>query len=138
MTTGFFSWVSMDIFKVIGVAVVGAVISVFLKSTKPEFVVFTVMAVGIMLLIFVLNSLTDVMDAFSSVVSKTNIDEGIFSGILKIIGIGYLTEYSSEVCNDMSCSSIAGKIQLAGKITIFLMALPVVTAFVEMLSKLAG
>jgi stage III sporulation protein AD len=127
----------LDIFKVIGVGIVGAVIGVFLKDGKPEFVIFSVMAAGVMILIFVLNSLTDVIDAFNTLVNKTNIDERLFSGILKIIGIGYVTEYSAEVCNDMNCASIAGKIQLAGKITIFLMAMPVMTAFIDVISGLA-
>jgi stage III sporulation protein AD len=128
----------LDIFKVIGVGIVGAVIGLFLKDGKPEFVVLSVMATGVMILIFVLNSLTDVVDAFNALVQKTNIDERLFSGILKIIGIGYVTEYSAEVCNDMNFASIAGKIQLAGKITIFLMALPVMTAFIDVISGLAG
>lgn len=128
----------MDIFKIVGVAIVGAIVSVFLKDGKPEFVVFAVMATGVIILIFVLHSLTDVIDAFNNIVKKTDIDEGLFSGILKIIGIGYITEYSAEVCDDMNCKSISSKIQLAGKITIFLMALPVMTAFIELLSKLSG
>ncbi|MDR1940313.1 MAG: stage III sporulation protein AD [Clostridiales bacterium] len=126
----------MDIFKIIGVGIIGAIVSVFLKESKPEFVIFCVMAAGVMILILVLNSLTDVIDAFNLIVGKTNIDESLFSGILKIIGIGYLTEYSSEVCEDMKCGAIASKIRLAGKITIFLMALPVMTAFIDVLSKL--
>jgi stage III sporulation protein AD len=128
----------MDIFKVLGVGLIGALIGLFLKDGKPEFVIFSVMATGVMILIFVLNSLTDVVDAFNALVDKTNIDERLFSGILKIIGIGYVTEYSAEVCNDMNFASIAGKIQLAGKITIFLMALPVMTAFIDVISGLAG
>ncbi|MDR3263529.1 MAG: stage III sporulation protein AD [Clostridiales bacterium] len=128
----------MDVFKIIGVGIIGAVISVFLKDGKPEFVIFTVMATGIIILIFILHSLTDVIDAFNSIVIKTNIDEKLFSGILKIIGIGYITEYSSEICSDMNCGSISSKIQLAGKITIFLMALPVMTAFIDIISGLAG
>ena len=128
----------MDIFKIIGVGIVGAIISLFLKDSKPEFVIFCVMATGMMILIYVLHSMTGVVDAFSSIVNKTNIDEELFSGVLKIVGIGYLTEYASEICKDMSCGSVANKIQLAGKITIFLMALPVMTAFVDVIGKLAG
>ncbi|MDR2047009.1 MAG: stage III sporulation protein AD [Clostridiales bacterium] len=127
----------MDIFKVAGVGVIGAVIGVFLKHGKPEFAIFGVMAAGVMILIFALYSLTDVIGAFGALVEKTNIDERLFSGILKIIGIGYITEYSSEICNDMNCGSIASKIQLAGKITVFLMAAPVMTAFIDIISRLA-
>ncbi|MDR1906552.1 MAG: stage III sporulation protein AD [Clostridiales bacterium] len=128
----------MDIFKIIGVGIIGAVISVFLKESKPEFVIFAVMTAGVTILIIVLNSLTDVIDAFNVIVNKTNIDESLFSGILKIIGIGYIAEYSAEICGDMNCASIAGKIQLAGKITIFLMALPIMTAFIDVISALGA
>lgn len=43
----------------------------------------------------------------------------MFSLVLKIIGIGYLTEYSSSLATDAGCASIAQKLQFGGKIVIF-------------------
>ena len=40
--------------------------------------------------------------------------------ILKVLGISYITEFASAICQDAGEKSIAGKIELAGKVAIFL------------------
>ena len=58
--------------------------------------------------------------------------------MLKIIGIGYLTEYSSSLANDAGCPSIAQKLQFGGKIVIFLMSISIVTSLIDVVSALAS
>ena len=50
----------------------------------------------------------------------------MFSTLLKIVGVGYLIEFSASVCIDSGNSSIADKVVLAGKILIFSMSLPII------------
>ena len=57
--------------------------------------------------------------------------------MLKVIGIGYLTEYSASVATDAGCASVAQKLQFGGKIVIFLVSMSVVTALVDVVSGLA-
>ena len=55
--------------------------------------------------------------------------------ILKALGIAYITEFTSELCLDAGEKSIAGKVELAGKIVIFFLALPVFTSLLELLNQ---
>lgn len=128
----------MDIFRVIGVALIGGIVTLLLKQVKSEFSVLSVMASGIIILILVLNSLTDVIFAFNRIVDSAGIDSGLFSALLKIVGIGYVTEYSASLCDDMGVGTLGKKIQLAGKISIFLMALPIVTSLIDVISDILG
>jgi stage III sporulation protein AD len=125
----------MELIKVIGVGIIGAVIAVTMKNWKNEFSVYIVLATGMLILIYALSFLNEVITAFNGIVDKTNIDSELFSGILKIIGIGYITEYSHNICTDCNAESIGNKIELCGKITIFLMALPIITTLVDVLIK---
>lgn len=127
----------MEIFKIVGVGVIGAVIAGFLKTAKSEFSVFAVLATGMIILIMLINSMADVVEAFYDIVNKSGIPDKLFEGILKIIGVGYLTEYSAGICEDYGTSGIAKKLQLAGKIVIFLMALPILTNLIDVVGKLA-
>jgi len=107
-----------------------------LKKDKPEFALLVTVSSGVILLLMILSSLTGAVTAFDTLVSKTGVDQNLFSGVLKIIGIGYVTEYASAICEDYGSRSTSNKIQLAGKVTIFLMALPVVNALVESVKEL--
>ncbi|MDE5617915.1 MAG: hypothetical protein K2I79_00320 [Clostridia bacterium] len=128
----------MDIFKVIGIGILGAIVTLMLKNTQSSYAVLAVIATGIVILIIVINALGQVIVAFEEIVDKTNLNSTLFATLLKIIGIGYLTEYSVNLCNDLDCTSIGKKISLAGKITIFMMAMPIVTAIIKTVAGLVG
>lgn len=126
------------IFKLIGIAVIGVIVVTLLRSAKPEFAVFATIATGVVMVITMLSALRDVIIAFDSIVQKSGIDDKVFSAVLKIIGIGYLTEYSSSLANDAGCPSIAQKLQFGGKIVIFLMSISIVKSLIDVVSALAS
>ena len=126
------------IFKLVGIAIIGVIVVSLLKTAKPEFAVFATIATGVVMVVTMLSSLQSVILAFDGIVKKSGIDDGIFTAVLKIIGIGYLTEYSASVATDAGCASIAQKLQFRGKIVIFLMSISIVTALVDVVSALVN
>ena len=52
---------------------------------------------------------------------------------MKIVGINYVTEFGVGVLNDFGSSSLADKVALGGKITIFSLSLPIIESFLELL-----
>ncbi len=126
------------IFKLVGIAIIGVIVVSLLKSAKPEFAVFATIATGVVMVVTMLSALQNVILAFDDIVQKSGIDDGIFTAVLKIIGVGYLTEYSASVANDAGCGSIAQKLQFGGKIVIFLMSISIVAALVDVVSALVN
>ncbi|MBO4380758.1 MAG: hypothetical protein J5815_01230 [Clostridia bacterium] len=126
------------IFRLVGIALIGVIVVLVLRTAKPEFAVFVTIATGVIMLVTMLSSLTQVILAFDDIVAKSGVDEEVFSSVLKIIGIGYLTEYSSSIANDAGCASIAEKLQLGGKIVIFLTSISIVTSLVNVVSQLVS
>ena len=126
------------IFRLVGIAMIGVIVVALLKSAKPEFAVFATIATGVVMVVTMLGALQDVILAFDGIVKKSGIDDGIFTAVLKIIGIGYLTEYSASVATDAGCASIAQKLQFGGKIVIFLMSISIVTALIDVVTALVN
>lgn len=124
----------MDIFRIIGVGIVGAICALVLKNTQSQYAVMATLATGVIILIVTLQSLGSVLIAFREIMDRTGVDATIFGILLKIIGVGYLTEYTSGLCADLECASIGKKIAFAGKIAIFLLALPIVRALIELVT----
>lgn len=56
--------------------------------------------------------------------------------ILKIIGIAYIAEFASQITKDAGQGAIASKIELAGKILILAMAIPILTLLIETIIQL--
>lgn len=123
----------MEIFKVIILGLIVSILAVFLKQVKSEYALICVIVGGVLILGYILNSIVDVLSFFDNVVTKTGINRELFVAMLKIIGVGYLVEFSASVCRDSGNSSIADKVVLAGKIMIFMLSLPIVSSLFNMI-----
>ena len=126
----------IEIFKIVGIGLTLAVAVVIIRQTRPELSSVVLIAGGILLSLYIVDLLEDVFGVFSKILETTHIDSALFVALLKIVGIGYLTEFASSVCIDSGNSSIAQKLQLAGKLMIFVLAVPIITKLVDLLVDL--
>ncbi len=117
--------------KIIGIAIITTVAVLIIKQLKPELAVVVGLAGSIIIVIIIVNMLGSVFNIFDGIVERTGVDKELFVVVLKIIGIGYLTEFSANLCLDAGVNSMADKIMLAGKVVIMLMALPIINNLLE-------
>ena len=123
----------MEILKIIGVAFVTSIASILLKATKPE-MSFVVTVTGVVvILLFIMDSLQNTVGIFMEVAKLTGIENGLIKILIKIVGVGYLTEFAVGVLNDFGSSVVADKVIFAGKITIALLSLPVLEGLLRMI-----
>ena len=121
-----------DIFKIIGVAFITAISAVILKGTKPE-LSFAVTIVGILIILtFISEMIQGTMTIFTSISQIAGIENGLLKMLLKIVGVGYLTEFAAGLLTDFGSNSIADKVTLAGKVAIVLLAIPVVESLLQL------
>ena len=122
----------MDIFKIIGVAFVTAITSLLLKSSKPE-LSFAVTITGvIVILLFIFDALKNTIGIFLTISQMTGIENGLLKILVKIVGIGYITEFAAGILNDFGSNAVADKVTLAGKIAIVMLSLPVVESLLTL------
>ena len=123
----------MEIFKIIGIAFITAICTLIVKATKPElsFAITTIGVVVIVLQIF--NSIPQISNFFHQVSEISGIENNIVKLLLKIVAIGYVTEFSSDLLVDFGSASLADKVILAGKITIIVLSLPVFESLLKLI-----
>ncbi len=121
----------MDIFQLIGIGLAGAVASVILRQTRPEFALVVTVATGGLLLAFVITGLGGVAEELREVVELGGIDNKYFMALIKIIGVSYITEIASELCRDSGAGAIAVKLEMVGKVFIMILSMPIIKGFLE-------
>jgi stage III sporulation protein AD len=126
----------MDITKIIVIALVGVVAIVLLRQLQPELATVFSIAIGVICVTLILNELFDIVYVFYDLSEVAGVDKQSFSAVIKIIGIGYLTEFCNNICIDAGCKSIGDKILLAGKVSIMLVALPIITQLMNLVVSL--
>ncbi|MFA5449988.1 MAG: SpoIIIAC/SpoIIIAD family protein [Clostridia bacterium] len=119
------------IFKVIGIALIGVLTVTALRQVKPELAIFAGVAASVVIILEVMGEVTQIISVFQGVGEGGEVTNGIFKSITKIIGIGYITEYSASICEDYGSQSIAKKVQLAGKVSIFGLAIPIILSIID-------
>lgn len=123
----------MEIFKIIGVAFVTSIAAILLKGTKPE-LSFAVTVTGvIVILLFIIDSLQGTVGVFMQLAQLTGVENGLIKILIKIVGVGYLTEFTAGILNDFGSAAVADKVVLGGKITIVLLSLPVLEGLLQMI-----
>ena len=118
----------MEIMKIIGVAFITTIAAVLLKSTKPE-LSFAVTVTGvIVILLFIVDALENTLTVFTAIAEITGVENGLLKILLKIVGVGYITEFGAGILNDFGSNAVADKVALGGKITIVLLSLPIISS----------
>ena len=116
----------MDVVKVVAVGLLTVIASIIVKQVKPEIAMIITLAGSIIMIILTVQMLQGVFGNFANIFNKTGVSSSLFVPVLKIIGIGYLCEFGANLCIDGGCNSIADKILFCGKITILIIALPII------------
>jgi stage III sporulation protein AD len=126
----------VNIIQIVIFGLVTTIIVVTVKQQRPDIALLISLAGGTVILIFVVSSLSVVIETISNLFNKSNMDSVYITTILKVIGIAYLADFGAQLCKDAGESAIAAKIELGGKILILLLAIPILTALMELILKI--
>ena len=128
----------MQIFQLIGIAFVTAVTALLLKSARPELSFAVTVAGCIILLLMILDLVKDSLSVFHDIAQNTGIDAALIKILLKMIGVGYLVEFSAGLLNDFGQNSLADKLIFAGKIVVLILAVPILESVLSLIGSLIG
>ena len=126
----------MEIFKIAAIGIIAALLIVFLRESKPEIALIVSLAAGALILIFVVDYLVQAFQVFEILMEKSGIDKDLIGAIIKIVGIGYITEFAANICLDSNNKAIADKIQFGGKVLILVISVPLLNAMIDIILSL--
>ncbi len=107
-----------------------------MKEQKPVFAFLLTLFVGSLIFLFLLDEIASVIQLINDLAVQANIHTVYLQTILKIIGIAYIAEFGAQISRDAGQAAIASKIELAGKIFILVLAIPIIKAVIEMILAL--
>ena len=129
----------MDILQIVILGMVASILYMILKDLNKSLAFFLIIITGIIIFLAILGHISTIFQLIETLGNKANIQGMYLETILKIIGIAYIAEIGASLTKDAGLGSVATKIELAGKIFILLLAVPIITAVIEaILSFLPG
>ena len=115
-------------------AVAGVLLAMVLKKDRPEYGIMLSMVVCVCIFFSVAGRLSILLESVKRLRELATMDGGYFRTILKMIGITYVAE---NLCKDAGFATIASQIEMFSKISILLLALPVIEAFLDLIATVA-
>lgn len=126
----------MDIMKIAAIAIAGVIMAAVVKSFKPELSLYVVLATIMVIFLMALDKLTSVFQFLSSVYGEMTYGKDFFPIIVKVLVVAYLADFTSQLCKDAGESAIGSKVELAGKIVIFYLSMPILLAILELINSI--
>jgi stage III sporulation protein AD len=126
----------MNIFQLVGLALIITFLSIVIKKFSPEIAIYIPVVAGIIIFLMLSGSIFAVIKLLQDMSGKLNLGNNYLTIILKMIGIAFLSEFTADICRDSGETAIANKVEFAGKIMILVLAIPIITALLELLLSL--
>lgn len=122
--------------KVILMCLVTSVIILLIKKYSPENALTVALAAVSVILLFIIISASDLFSEIRELFDSFGLDPEIVKITLKALGICYLTGFAADVCRDFGQTSLASKVELAGKVTVVILTLPFVKQILRVATEL--
>lgn len=126
----------MEILQIAGIAVSGMIMVSLVRVFKPELAIYIVIATVIVILILCVTQLTAVFQFLKSVYDEMSYGKEYFPIIIKVLVVAYLADFTAQLCNDAGEKSIGSKVELAGKIIIFYLSLPILVSILKLVNSM--
>lgn len=126
----------MEMVQIVGLGLIAAILSLTLKEQKPIFAFLIASFAGIAIFLFLIGKIGTIIDTLQELALASGVQPIYLKTILKIIGIAYIAELGSQLVRDAGQESIASKIELAGKVMIIVLAIPIIGIIIETVVKL--
>ncbi len=126
-----------EIFVLFGMALTAAFAALFLKDSRmPAAAALVALAAGALILLRVLPQIGALLSAFAGWGEEAGVNSVYLGTVLKVIAISYVAELGAQVCRDCGQGALAAKVELAAKIVVAMMAMPILASLLELVVRL--
>ena len=125
----------MDMIKIAMIGLAAVLLAMQMKAGRKEFELFVTMAACMCIFFFLITKLEIVIAAIKRMQEYIQLDSKYVAVLIKMIGITYVAEFSSNLCKDAGYHAIAGQIEMFGKLSILVISMPVLLALLDTISR---
>lgn len=125
-----------DILKLCGFGLLAVILCVTVRQLRPESAVFVNIAAGLMILIVSVRMLSPSVQAIGELADRAGLSGSFAELLLKALAISYITTLSSDCARDAGEAALGSKLELAGRVAIAALSLPVFTQLAGLITSM--
>lgn len=117
--------------KVASIAIAAVFLAMQFKNGKTEYALYISLVTSIIIFIIGVEKIRPIIETLQKLQDYIHIQSSYISLLIKIIGITYIAEFTSELCKDSGHSAIAGQVEFVAKLFILGISLPIVVSLLD-------
>lgn len=122
--------------RVVGLGLMATVLLMVIREERRDLSVILRLAVGVALLLLVIPDIAKVVTAIVHISELAHVPVAYVALLLKVVGISYLTVFVAQLAQDSGEQGTGMRVELAGKIVILMLAIPLIASIAETVLKL--
>lgn len=127
----------MSAWQIAGFAVCAAAMALILRRIRPEAAPVLIIAAGAITALMALPQLAMIVDGVRRLAVSGGLQNTYMTPLLKVAGISLLMDFASQTCRDAGEDGLALKVELAGRVMLIALALPVMEALLSHILSLS-
>lgn len=126
------------ILKVCAMGIITAMSAMIVKNERQDISILISVIGGIAIVLSLFDYFTDIFDFIKTLTDSTGLELSFVTYLLKMVGVGYLTEFACDTVTETGSPSLANKISLAGKVIIICLTIPIIKELIEIVVLLVS
>jgi len=123
-----------EFIKILVLAILGAILSLIVKRTNPEFSLLISISAGVIVLLYVFKIFSDISSEMRILLQKFSVPNEVFEPIVKCTVISFIARTTAELCKQSGEGALALKVDLAGTLACIAVTMPL---FMHVISFIA-
>ena len=122
--------------KIVAISIITVFLSSIVKQKNSEFATIINVCGGVLIFMSVYEMFEEIMNFFIASSDELLIDSSIIKLAIKIIGVGYITEFTADIAEDFGNKNVSSKVVFGGKVIVCGMTLPIIKKLFSLLFSL--
>lgn len=122
--------------QVFGIAAVCLLLAVFLKSQNKMFALLVTLGGAVLIFLISSDAAFNVFDALSDIEDSAGYTGTYVTMMMKVLGISIVTQVVCDICRDNGESALASQTEIASKIMVLAMLLPLFQTVIQIVTGL--
>lgn len=126
----------MSILQISAISIVAILLAVQFKNVKNEYVILIMIAASLIIFGIGISKISQIINIVDQICNEYGFSKEYIELLIKIVGITYICEFSSDICKDNGFATLSNQIQIFGKLSVLILGIPVFMQLLDTISIL--
>lgn len=118
------------------IAITAIIFALQFKTPKSEYATYISFMAGLIIIFMVVSKLMQIKEGLSQIEKYIDINADYLLIIIKIIGISYIADIISTMCEEAGFKTISGQIEIMGKLSILTASVPILISLLKTITSM--